>query len=379
MVSARSKTDLKAIFVSGARPNETDFSDLIDSYTDYSELLQYIGTALSNQSGVLQVTSASATAYSILPESLGGTGEGSMASALTAFGFASAGAVAGFAQVGSANNFTKDQIIISSATDANEGPGVELDRRSDSAADGDKIGYVRLKGRNSINASTTYSKIRGAIVNASAGNETGSIEFISIVSGASATRMIQAKGLYSVSASGGDQGLNTLNFSELYADGVRIEATVLDTEKATTTGTAVDFTSPFTTTTGFKVLFTGVGVDGSDNIIVQLGDSGGIETSDYNSISVREGTNGVNAAGSSSGLIYQLGGGIARGRMVVDLEDAANNTYVASHAGTTVTTGDGAWGGGDKSLSDTLTTVRITPTGSDNFDAGAVNIRWYGY
>jgi hypothetical protein len=201
-VSALSKTDLKAIYVSGARPSETNFHDLIDSFQGFSELLNHIATANSQQTGVLEIVSASATAHSILPTRLGGTGEGSLASASQAL------AVAGVALVASANVFTNTNTFSDSTAGSQEGPIIILDKPN-SQSDGDNLGAILIKGADSVGASSTYAKMRGAIVSTSAGNENGRLELITVVSGNSAIRFNIGGGLYSNDST--DQGVDTIS------------------------------------------------------------------------------------------------------------------------------------------------------------------------
>ena len=146
---------------------------------------------------------------------------------------------------------------------------------------------------------------------------------------------------------------------------------VLGTEQATTSGTAFDFTSIPTGTKRVTITFQGVSLSAADALLVQIGDAGGIETSGY----VSTGANVSGATSSTAGFLLrtEVDGRIASGHMVLTLSDSANFTWIASHAAK-VATDNIAHGGGDKSLSAELTQVRITRTGTDTFDAGALNI-----
>jgi hypothetical protein len=376
------KSAVAVYFVSGARPNESQFGDLIDSYQNFSDFLQEISTALSTKAGIVAVSGSATTAYSTLPIALGGTGSLTAASALKALNAATAAATeSGIALLASANVFTNENTFITSATDATEGPFINLDRRSDSAAGGDKLGGWRAKGRDSSNATTTYAKMRGAIISTSAGGETGSLEMITTVSGASAVKFIIAGGMWAVSASGGDRGLGTINLPDsggYFQDGEQVEVTRLDTEQATTSGSTFDFNSPFTTTTRIIVMTDGCSLaGGTDEIIVQLGDASSFETSAYVG---RVGSNGGTAYSGSGFQLQNVGnaGDVVTGELHLSLMDSANNTWIGSHI---FDTGPEAiYGAGNKSLTGALTRVRLTRNGAtDAFDAGAVNVRWYGY
>ncbi|MBL6934650.1 MAG: hypothetical protein ISR48_04495 [Alphaproteobacteria bacterium] len=158
------------------------------------------------------------------------------------------------------------------------------------------------------------------------------------------------------------------------ADGMAVVSSggiTLGTEQATTSGTAFDFTGIPAGTKRITITFEGVSLSGTDDILVQLGDAGGIETSGYVSTSWETSSN----PSSTSGFIWNASAAttINSGHMVLTLSNSANFTWISSHTGKLDTT-TGVMGGGNKSLSAELTQVRITRTGSDTFDAGAVNI-----
>jgi hypothetical protein len=98
---------------------------------------------------------------------------------------------------------------------------------------------------------------------------------------------------------------------------------------ATTSGTSVDFSSIPSGVTTIYVGFNGVSLSGSsNNLLVQLGDSGGVETTGY----VSSGEWSGNAVQSTSGFIIRV------------------------------------------SLSSELTSVRLTTTGAETLDNGSLAI-----
>jgi hypothetical protein len=125
-------------------------------------------------------------------------------------------------------------------------------------------------------------------------------------------------------------------------------------------------------------MFQGVSTNGTSVLIVQLGDSGGIETSGYlakGGFTQDAGASGVTAFTTGFGISAQNNAGSIYHGHVVLTSFGSGNTWVAS----------GVLGrsdavvllslGGSKSLSDTLTQVRITTVnGTDTFDAGTINI-----
>lgn len=144
------------------------------------------------------------------------------------------------------------------------------------------------------------------------------------------------------------------------------------TKQASTSGTAIDFTGIPSGVNRVTITFEGVSLSGTDNLLVQIGDAGGFETSAY----VGNSSQLTTSASSTSGFIV-ISGNASRtfyGHMVLARSDAANFTWVASHSVGDPGSNNGAFGGGNKSLSAELTQVRVTRTGTDTFDAGAINI-----
>ena len=76
------------------------------------------------------------------------------------------------------------------------------------------------------------------------------------------------------------------------------------TAVASTSGTSVDFTSIPSWVRRITIMFDGVSLSGTDQILVQLGDSGGLETTGYISGgAVTRDANTTNAGSSTSGFI----------------------------------------------------------------------------
>jgi len=148
------------------------------------------------------------------------------------------------------------------------------------------------------------------------------------------------------------------------------------TAVASTSGTSIDFTSLPTGIKRITVMFNGVSLSGTSSVLIQLGDSGGFETTGYVSTSVlnRDGTTPTGLTSTSGFIIVTaVAANTLLGNAV--LTSVSGNSWVLSsaygmsgstHAGTT---------GGNKTLSDTLTQLRITTVnGTDTFDAGSINI-----
>lgn len=141
--------------------------------------------------------------------------------------------------------------------------------------------------------------------------------------------------------------------------------------------TAIDFTGLPAGVRRIAIKFRGLSLSGTDRILVQIGDAGGIETSGYVSTTTGIASGAITVTSSTAGFVIHAAaaGDIFSGTMFLDLIDAATFAWVSSHSGKVATTAAAA-GGGDMALSAELTQVRITRTGTDTIDAGAVGISY---
>jgi hypothetical protein len=136
-----------------------------------------------------------------------------------------------------------------------------------------------------------------------------------------------------------------------------------------------DFTGLPSGTKMIVVSFQGVSQSSIGEIRVQIGDSGGFETSSYSSSSIKlTASSDRGLDGWSFNVRLAASDAQCNGQMILALMDSATNLWSASHAA-----GDpnarSYVGGGTKALSGELTQLRITKS-SGSFDAGAVNIMY---
>jgi len=149
------------------------------------------------------------------------------------------------------------------------------------------------------------------------------------------------------------------------------------TAVASTSGTSIDFTGIPSTVKRITVMFNGVSLSGTSNILVQIGGSGGVENTGY----VARGgtildTGSITILDSTAGFPIRLGAAVNLFYGVMYINLISSNQFCASYSGTSGAT-NVQTGGGSKTLSGTLTQVRITTVnGTDTFDAGSVNILW---
>jgi hypothetical protein len=108
-----------------------------------------------------------------------------------------------------------------------------------------------------------------------------------------------------------------------------IAGITLATEQATTSGTAFDFTGIPSTAQRITLIFNEISLTGTDNFLVQIGTSGGIDTASYISSSDISGTI-VNA---TNGFIVGSANAtrVLSGHMVITKANTSN-LWIASHA-----------------------------------------------
>jgi len=148
------------------------------------------------------------------------------------------------------------------------------------------------------------------------------------------------------------------------------------TAVASTSGTSIDFTSIPSWVKRITVMFNAVSTNGSSIPQIQLGDSGGVETTGY--VGTISSYSGASNANSTTGILANAAGNAGYSCTgIITLATLGSNLWVASM----VTTTDPAIGNfssvgaARKTLSDTLDRVRITTVnGTDTFDAGSINI-----
>jgi hypothetical protein len=150
------------------------------------------------------------------------------------------------------------------------------------------------------------------------------------------------------------------------------QVSVLDLRTAVTaSGTAVDFLNIPATARRVTVMFNGVSTNGTSNPLIQLGDSGGFETTGY--VSAAGSSDGSGASTSTAGFVFRssLAANAISGVMTINLLNG--NLWTSVH--NTTFANIASWGAGSKTLSDTLDRIRITTVnGTDTFDAGSINI-----
>jgi hypothetical protein len=154
------------------------------------------------------------------------------------------------------------------------------------------------------------------------------------------------------------------------------QPSTLATVQNSTSGTSIDFTAIPSWVKRITVMLSGVSTNGTSPVIVQLGDSGGIETTGYLGYSFEIKATPVGLA-TSSGIVLNSPAANSTCDGILTIVNLTSNTWVANYIG-----GDGVglvcnMAGVSKALSGTLDRIRLTTSGGVNtFDAGNINIMY---
>lgn len=172
-----------------------------------------------------------------------------------------------------------------------------------------------------------------------------------------------------------------INAEAVFADNKRIWpiSDVLSPVKATTSGTAIGYTSIRNDARRLTLMLNGVSGDGTAQLLLQIGDAGGLETTGYVSSAMEMAADDSNTSSTSTaGFILTAGSGAAvavYGHVILTLLDPDNNTWVLSGTLVSGASQDAYVSAGAKSLSAVLDRLTLTWTGTpDDFDAGSINL-----
>lgn len=152
----------------------------------------------------------------------------------------------------------------------------------------------------------------------------------------------------------------------------------LAVEQVTTFGTSKNFSIP-SWVKRITINIVAVSTNGTDPLRIQIGDSGGLETSGY------AGTNFslIAASTHASSLVTNsfplneatVAAGTYTGTMVLTLENSSNNTWIATClVSRTESAASIFWYAGQKALTGTLTQIELNTNTPDTFDLGVINI-----
>lgn len=219
--------------------------------------------------------------------------------------------------------------------------------------------YVRITGTTTVTAVTLASGQRRIAVAGGAFQLTNS-----------ASLVVQGGANYTTSA-----GDVLLFFGEsggvVRVSIIRSGTSAIYTAQVANSGTAKTFAGIPDSHSCIDVTFDGLSLSGSDNFLIRIGDSGGLETSGYTSSSEYGGI----AVSSTAGFIVRSAGAGDLHSGVMSLRRVDGNKWACS--GVVRLGASGSSGGafaGRKELTGALTQISVTRTGTNTFDGGTVNV-----
>jgi len=149
--------------------------------------------------------------------------------------------------------------------------------------------------------------------------------------------------------------------------------------QASTSGTDVTFSSIPAGISQIEIIFDNVSLSGGDLMLIQLGDSGGLENTGYTSVTTSHGTSSNTQTAKTDGIYidvaavsdYNRTGSIFITNVNGNVWVASGSTY--SNTGATIQNNTTA---ARKELSAVLTQIAVLADGSNTFNGGQVNIRY---
>ncbi len=227
-------------------------------------------------------------------------------------------------------------------------------------------GYVKGSGTSAMTASSTVptSDLTGTLAIANGGtNSTSTPTAGGAVYGTGSAYAITSAGTTGQALI--SNGSSAPSWGSSIVSGTAVSAS----------GTSIDFTGIPSWVKLVTIMLAGVSTNGSSSMRFQLGDSGGIETTGYNSSSCYLGS-GTGAADSTTGFdSFGDTNAVASRSGLFTFALLGSNTWVMNGSYRYAQAAFGIIIYGDKTLSATLDRVRITTqNGTDTFDAGSINI-----
>jgi hypothetical protein len=155
----------------------------------------------------------------------------------------------------------------------------------------------------------------------------------------------------------------------------------LSTAVSPTSGTSVDFTSLPSWIKRITLQWSVLTASGTTSFLIQLGTSGGIVSSGYNSTGTGLAASALATSASTAGFITRNSRtAVATYSGVCYISNVTGTSWVAHGSMSAASTTEGAtFSGGIASLGGTLDRVRMTcVNGTDAFSAGTINLLYEG-
>lgn len=263
-------------------------------------------------------------------------------------------------------------------------PNLDLYRNSASPAASDILGTLNFYGEDSAGNKQLYGRVYSFLEDPTSTSEDGRIRVESIVAGSAVLSAEFHNGQILGSPTGSFKGDGTLNAaSGLYDNNSRVTPLISGAVTATTSGTSHDYTSIPSYVKKITITFDRVSTNGTSIPLIQIGDSGGIETTSYNNMSGFTQDAAATSVGAVGTTGFALTSTVAAnthqivGIATLALVDSATFTWAFNFLGADFANSRMLFGAGTKALSATLDRVRLTTVnGTDTFDNGSFNIMY---
>ena len=135
-------------------------------------------------------------------------------------------------------------LIVTSVSDTAGGGQIFFHHDRASPANNDVVGQIAFRGNNSAAAALNYATIGGQIIDQTSTSEDGRLVLKTVIAGSNANRVLVGAGLYTASATGGDQGVDTINAANYFKNGTNIFTA------PTITGTIIEDVYAWASTSG---------------------------------------------------------------------------------------------------------------------------------
>ena len=215
------------------------------------------------------------------------------------------------------------------------------------------MAQATVKGRAAGSGTGTSVDLTAAELRTIIGNVASGTAGLAPASGGGTTNFLRADGTWASPGTGG-------------------VAIVRTTEVVTTSGTVVDWTGLPSDVHEIIIKARSISQSAADSFLVQLGTSGGFETTGYTSTSQLSSTSAFSTSGF---IVFDNATGNIQNFTMHIRRVGSTNLWVADGSQVIRTvTGAGGVFAGEKTLAGVLTQVRLRLSGSANFDAGAVSL-----
>jgi hypothetical protein len=176
------------------------------------------------------------------------------------------------------------------------------------------------------------------------------------------------------SNAGGTLGSTAITWAQVGATGIQSSALT------TLSGTSTDVTGIPAGVKEITIGISGMSTNGTSAIIIQLGDSGGVETTGYLGTGTTADGATVGSANSTSGFMISRNPAASRtqgGTVTLLLIDPATNLWACSSQIGDSSAAFMCWAAGTKALSAVIDRIRFTTAGgTETLDAGSFTVNW---